>query len=126
MTSDIPGATGPDPRPAHARAMGQAAALIAAVRPWQSTGPTPCAEFDVRTLLSHIVGGTRRNTVVDEGGDGCAVASFVDGVPDDGWAAAYEEVRVRALKAWESDERRAAPGRCHGARFRVGPRSPAV
>jgi uncharacterized protein (TIGR03086 family) len=94
-----------DPRPVYTRATDQAAALIKTVRPDQLDGPTPCTEFDVRALLSHVVGGTRRIAVVGEGGDGLAVRPFADGVQDDSWAAAYDEVRVRVLKAWESDER---------------------
>jgi uncharacterized protein (TIGR03086 family) len=94
-----------DPRPVYARATEQAAALIKTVRPEQLTGPTPCSEFDVRALLGHVVGGTRRIAVVGEGGDGMAVDPSTEGVPDDGWAAAYDEVRVRVVKAWESDER---------------------
>ncbi|MFF2203661.1 TIGR03086 family metal-binding protein [Streptomyces sp. NPDC058145] len=94
-----------DPRPYYVRATEQAAALIKTVRPEDLTRPTPCSEFDVRGLLGHIVGGTRRIAVVGEGGDGLAVDPSTDGVADDGWAAAYEEVRVRVLRAWESDER---------------------
>ncbi|MEV6836496.1 TIGR03086 family metal-binding protein [Streptomyces sp. NPDC051133] len=94
-----------DPRPVYTRATEQAAALIKTVRPEHLGGPTPCAEYDVRTLLSHIVGGTLRNAVIGEGGDGLAVHPFAEGVGDDGWAAAYDEVRVRVLRAWESDER---------------------
>ncbi|MEU6587914.1 TIGR03086 family metal-binding protein [Streptomyces sp. NPDC046881] len=94
-----------DPRPFYTRATEQAAALIRAVRPEQLAGPTPCTEFDVRGLLSHVVGGTRRIAVVGEGGDGLAVEPVAEDVADDGWAAAYDEVRVRVLKAWESDER---------------------
>jgi uncharacterized protein (TIGR03086 family) len=98
-----------DPRPLYTRATEQAAALIRTVRPEQLTGPTPCTEFDVRTLLSHIVGGTRRIAVVGEGGDGLAVRPFADEVEDDTWAAAYDEVRSRVLKAWASDARMDAP-----------------
>ena len=100
-----------DPRPLYARATEQAAALLKTVRPGQLTGPTPCAEFDVRALLSHIVGGTLRIAVAGEGGDGLAVHPFAEGVADDDWAAAYDEVRTRVLKAWESDERLTAPVR---------------
>jgi uncharacterized protein (TIGR03086 family) len=100
-----------DPRPVYARATEQTAALIETVRPGQLTGPTPCTEFDVRTLLSHIVGGTLRIAVVGEGGDGIAVRPFADGVQDEDWTAAYEEVRTRVLKAWESNARLAAPVR---------------
>ncbi|MFE9441245.1 TIGR03086 family metal-binding protein [Streptomyces sp. NPDC006602] len=100
-----------DPRPLYTRATEQAAALIRTVRPEQLTGPTPCTEFDVRTLLSHIVGGTLRIAVVGEGGDGLSVRPFADDVEDDGWTAAYEEVAARALEAWASDARLEAPVR---------------
>ncbi|WP_317445525.1 TIGR03086 family metal-binding protein [Streptomyces collinus] len=100
-----------DPRPVYTRATEQAAALIRTVRPEQLDGPTPCTEFDVRALLSHVVGGTRRIAVVGEGGDGLAVEPVAEGVADDGWAAAYDEARVRVLKAWEADERMTAPVR---------------
>ncbi|MEU6090347.1 TIGR03086 family metal-binding protein [Streptomyces sp. NPDC047085] len=94
-----------DPRPFYIRATEQAAALIKTVRPEQLDRPTPCTEFDVRGLLSHVVGGTRRIAVVGEGGDGLALEPVAEGVADDGWPAAYDEVRVRVLKAWEADER---------------------
>ncbi|CAM5694095.1 MULTISPECIES: TIGR03086 family metal-binding protein [Streptomyces] len=100
-----------DPRPVYVRATEQAAALIKTVRPEDLTRPTPCSEFDVRGLLSHVVGGTRRIAVVGEGGDGLAVHPSADGVADDGWAPAYDEVRARVLRAWESDERMVTPVR---------------
>ena len=95
----------PDPRPLFERATAQIAALIATVRAEQLERPTPCTEFDVRALLSHVVGATRRIAVVGEGGDGLAVRPFVDGVPDDGWESAYEEARAATLKAWADDAR---------------------
>jgi uncharacterized protein (TIGR03086 family) len=100
-----------DPRPVYVRATEQAAALIGSVRPADLARPTPCSEYDVRALLGHIVGGTLRIAVVGEGGDGLAVVPALDGVEDDGWAAAYDEVRTRVLKAWESDERMTTPAR---------------
>ncbi|MCT9080069.1 TIGR03086 family metal-binding protein [Streptomyces fulvoviolaceus] len=97
-----------DPRPVYTRATAQTAALIRTVRPEQLTGPTPCTEYDVRTLLSHVVGGTHRLAVLGEGGDGLAVRMFADDVKDDDWPQAYEEARTRALAAWASDESMAA------------------
>lgn len=94
-----------DPRPLYTRASEQIAALVETVRPEQLAGPTPCAEFDVRTLLSHIAGGTRRIAVVGAGGDGMAVRPFLDGVEDDRWSAAYDEVRTEARKSWADDAR---------------------
>ncbi|MFF3662664.1 TIGR03086 family metal-binding protein [Streptomyces olivochromogenes] len=94
-----------DPRPLYTRASEQIAALVETVRPEQLAGPTPCAEFDVRTLLSHIAGGTRRIAVVGAGGDGMAVRPFLDGVEDDRWSSAYDEVRTEARKSWADDAR---------------------
>ncbi|MER7689422.1 TIGR03086 family metal-binding protein [Streptomyces sp. NPDC097610] len=94
-----------DPRPLYTRATEQIAALVETVRPERLAGPTPCAEFDVRTLLSHIAGGTRRIAVVGAGGDGMAVRPFLDGVEDDRWIAAYDEVRTEAQKSWADDAR---------------------
>ncbi|MFD7601083.1 TIGR03086 family metal-binding protein [Streptomyces mirabilis] len=94
-----------DPRPLYTRATEQIAALVATVRPEQLAGPTPCAEFDVRTLLSHMAGGTRRIAVVGAGGDGMAVRPFLDGVEDNRWSAAYEEVRTEVRKSWADDAR---------------------
>lgn len=100
-----------DPRPLYARATEQTSAVIKAVTPERLGGPTACTEFDVRTLLAHLVGGTLRIAVVGENGDGGEVRALAEGVPDDGWPAAFDEVRVRVLRAWESDERMAAPVR---------------
>ncbi|MFI6856121.1 TIGR03086 family metal-binding protein [Streptomyces sp. NPDC050416] len=93
-----------DPRPLFGRATEQAAQLIASVRAEQLDGPTPCTEFDVRTLLSHLTGGAHRVAVVAEGGDAVAVRPFAEGVPDGGWTAAYDEARTRAVKAWAGDD----------------------
>ncbi|MEU2439859.1 TIGR03086 family metal-binding protein [Streptomyces rubradiris] len=97
-----------DPRPLYARATAQAALLIEAVRPEQLTAPTPCAEFDVRALLGHVVGGTHGVASVGETGEERGDAAAAPDVPDDGWARAYDEARERALKAWQSDERLAS------------------
>ncbi|MER5381372.1 TIGR03086 family metal-binding protein [Streptomyces sp. NPDC002688] len=94
-----------DPRPLYTRAAEQIASLIGTVRPEQLAGATPCAEFDVRVLLSHIVGGTRRIAVIGAGGDGLAVRPFADGVPDDGWSAAYDEAAAEVARAWADNAR---------------------
>ncbi|MGY4098769.1 TIGR03086 family metal-binding protein [Nocardia sp. R16R-3T] len=93
----------PNPRLLFVRAADQAAALFELVRVDELEGPTPCTEFDVRTLLSHIVGVTIRLAVAAEGADANAVQPFVDDVPDDGWAAAYDTARARAIQAWAQD-----------------------
>jgi uncharacterized protein (TIGR03086 family) len=94
-----------DPREIHRRAMAQTESIVAAVEPGQLTLPTPCTEYDVRALLSHMVGGLNRIAVVGEGGDGMAVEPRAGGVPDDGWPAAYAAVRARVTVAWADDAR---------------------
>src|SRR3984885_6390435 len=85
-----------DPRETHQRAMAQTESIVAAVEPGQLPLPTPCPEYDVRALLSHMVGGLNRIAVVGEGGDGLAVDPRADGVPDAGWLAAYQTRAPRA------------------------------
>ncbi|MBO1336388.1 TIGR03086 family metal-binding protein [Streptomyces sp. VRA16 Mangrove soil] len=92
-----------DPRPLFEEATSQVARLIASVRPDQYELSTPCSEFDVRRLVSHCIGGMRRIAVVGEGGDGNAVVSFADEVPDAGLAEAYDAARADALKAWQDE-----------------------
>ena len=94
-----------DPRECHQRAMAQTEAIVVAVRPDQLTLPTPCTEYDVRALLSHIVGGLTRIAVIGEGGDGLAVVPRADGVPDGGWPDAYHAARARVTAAWADDAR---------------------
>ena len=75
-----------DPRPLHHRAMDQTGIIVAAVPPGQLSLPTPCTEYDVRALLSHIVGGLTRIAVVGEGGDGLAVCPAPTACPKTaGW-----------------------------------------
>ncbi|HWM37544.1 MAG TPA: TIGR03086 family metal-binding protein [Streptomyces sp.] len=105
----------PDPRPLYERAAGQMAALFASVRPAQLADPTPCPDFSVGALLSHVVGGTHRIAQVGEGG-GVAevdpeaeVDSGVSGVADDRWPAAYAEARERFSAAWADDAKLDSP-----------------
>ena len=92
-----------DPRQIHQRAVAQTESIVAAVRPAQLGLPTPCADYDVRALLSHIVGGLNRIALVGEGADALAIPARADGVPDDGWLAAYQAAAARARAAWADD-----------------------
>jgi uncharacterized protein (TIGR03086 family) len=93
----------PDPRPVHRQAMTQTESIVAAVGPGQLTHPTPCDEYDVRALLSHIVGGLNRVAIAGEGGDALARPARADDVPDDRWLAAYRTASARAAAAWTDD-----------------------
>ncbi|MET7618576.1 TIGR03086 family metal-binding protein [Streptomyces sp. NPDC005408] len=89
-----------DPRPLYERAAEQFASLLKLVTPQRLGDPTPCTEYDVRALLSHVVGGTHRIALIGEGGDGLSVPARVDGVADDAWTTAYEAARARFTSAW--------------------------
>jgi uncharacterized protein (TIGR03086 family) len=52
---------------AHDHALETTAAIVANVRPEQLALPTPCAEFDVRTLLRHMIAGNERFAAVARG-----------------------------------------------------------
>jgi uncharacterized protein (TIGR03086 family) len=92
-----------DPRPMYTRALEQTAEIIANVKPGQLGDPTPCSEYDVRALLSHMVGGLKRAAIIGEGGDGLAVPARVEGVPDDGWPGAFRQASARAKAAWADE-----------------------
>jgi len=93
-----------DPRPLHRRAIAQTETAVAAVTPDQFTLPTPCTEYDVRALLSHIIGGLTRAALVGEGDpDALARPATAEGVPDDGWPAAYRAAAGRVTAAWADD-----------------------
>ncbi|WP_042804638.1 maleylpyruvate isomerase N-terminal domain-containing protein [Streptomyces sp. C] len=79
-----------DPRADLAAAVELAGRTLAAVRPGQYDAPTPCEEFDVRRLSSHLVAVVRRISVIGRGKDPFSVPSFADEVADGGWAAAWE------------------------------------
>ena len=108
-----------DPRDTYARAVAQTASIIAAVRMDQAGLPTPCDEWDVRKLVSHMVGGVLRVALVGEGADALSVPPFADlsddpagnheagnheaGNHEAGWAAAYLAAAPRAFAAWADD-----------------------
>ncbi|QPP07594.1 TIGR03086 family protein [Streptomyces bathyalis] len=118
MNADTSAATpGPamDPRPVYERAADQMTAVFAAVEPGALTRSTPCAGFDVGSLLSHVVGGTLRTAQAGEGGGygevdpDAKVDSGVAGVPDNGWREPYAQARERFTAAWADDAKLDAP-----------------
>jgi uncharacterized protein (TIGR03086 family) len=92
-----------DPRPMYERARQQTEKIVAAVRADQLDDPTPCTEYTVRGLLSHLVGGMNRAAHVGEGGNALDVPARVDGVPDGGWPAAFRAASERVGAAWADD-----------------------
>lgn len=93
-----------DPRPTFARALDQAGELVAAVRPDELSSPTPCADYDVRALLGHLVSVLHKLALVGTGGDARGVPDVIGGVPDDSWTNAFAQARSEVDRAWADDD----------------------
>jgi uncharacterized protein (TIGR03086 family) len=85
------------------RVVEQSAASIAAITPEQRTRSTPCADWDMRTLVTHVVEDARRFTLAAQGEkiDWSQPPQPLDG---DDWAAEFGGNAQQMLDAW-----RAAP-----------------
>ncbi|MDJ0344597.1 TIGR03086 family metal-binding protein [Streptomyces sp. H10-C2] len=88
-----------------ARSAEEAARIARTIKPEQLTAPTPCAEFDARTLINHWVLYTShglehralRTTLPEE-------LTEHDFTADPAWAEAYAAQLDRALAAWARPE----------------------
>ena len=115
-----------DPRPLYRDALAWVRDLAAHVPAERLTDPTPCAEWDVRGLLGHLVATVDRARVVGEGGDPQRALRYrqarqdagagtsgpsdlmprvVEGVADDGWVDALTVAEDKAAAVWADDAR---------------------
>lgn len=92
-----------DPRPLLFAAVDQLLAVVDATPADALDRPTPCAEFDVRHLLGHLVAVLGRITHVARGGHFSEVPSMVLDVPDEDVAATARERTVALRAAWSDD-----------------------
>ncbi|GAB7192331.1 TIGR03086 family metal-binding protein [Kineococcus sp. NUM-3379] len=103
-TASVPARSSlPDPRPLLARASDEVERFLAAVRAEDLDLPTPCAGYDVRGLLAHLVAVQGRLAHVARGGHFADTPLQVGGVADDGWAGAWTAARAGAEDAWADD-----------------------
>lgn len=93
----------PDPRPLLTRALDQIGALVAGTAPEALDGPTPCAGWDVRTLLDHLVGVHRRIAHVGAGGHFADVPSDPEVAPGT-HVAEIAAARADVERVWLRDE----------------------
>ncbi|MFJ4186202.1 TIGR03086 family metal-binding protein [Kitasatospora sp. NPDC089509] len=98
-----------DARPQYLTALGQLEKLFATVTPADLERPTPCAEFTLRQLLNHVVGGIHRFAYLGEGGHAQDVVAAVEDPGDDGWPAALARAAARATAAWADDAKLGRP-----------------
>ncbi len=82
------------------RALDQAGAIIAGVRPDQAALPTPCASWDVRTLVNHIVQDVRQFTARASGETW--EQADADLIGDD-WVGVFREAANGLLTAWRAE-----------------------
>lgn len=96
-------ATGPDlatdPRPTYFRALAWVSALAARVPADRMADPTPCDDFDVRTLIAHLVTTVRRPAALAAGTDPMIHPPVSDDVLDDP-ATAYAAESADLRAAW--------------------------
>lgn len=81
----------PDTRPLFFKALDQVTPLIESVTPADLDRPTPCDDWNVRDLLSHLVGVGKRIPHIAAGGSPDEVPASTQGVADDGWTEAWHE-----------------------------------
>ncbi len=101
-TSEIPGVH-VDPRPAFTTAAAVARGVLAGVRPDQFDDPTPCAEFDVRALVGHLVGAIHRIGHVGAGGHFADAPAVTEGVVDAELLAAFDARVGATQQVWSED-----------------------
>ncbi|GAA1952085.1 TIGR03086 family metal-binding protein [Kitasatospora viridis] len=92
-----------DPRALYTRSLDQLAMVFAGVTPADLDRPTPCTEYDLRTLLGHVVGGIHRIAYVGEGGRALDLAATVGEIDDTDWSGALDRARARVAAAWSDD-----------------------
>ena len=83
------------------RALDQTAGLLAAVDASQAGLATPCAEWDVRALVSHLAGQDLRNFLVAARGESADWQAPADEIGDD-WAAAFRDRAESLRAAWRA------------------------
>jgi uncharacterized protein (TIGR03086 family) len=92
--------TDPEPMQRLSRALDQTDGIISRARPEQADLPTPCASWDVRALVNHVVHDVQQFTGM--AGGARYQKSDTDVIGDD-WTGAYRTAAEALLEAWRRD-----------------------
>ena len=95
--------TNTDPRLHYRTALTWVRTLADGVPADRLADPTPCAEWDVRGMLGHLVATVDRLRVIGEGGDPQTTPRVVEGVADDGWTDALIAAEDKMAAVWADD-----------------------
>jgi uncharacterized protein (TIGR03086 family) len=84
-------------------AAGEAARIVRNVAAGQLDAPTPCAGWDVRALVNHMItwAGPGETAARKEPPAGGAVDESRDHVAEGGWAERYTDLVTRMARAWQ-------------------------
>jgi uncharacterized protein (TIGR03086 family) len=85
------------------RALDQAGQIVAGVSPDQFGLPTPCSEWDVRTLLEHVVGGNWNSAATAESSP--PQRGGTEDLLGDSPAEAYQRSAEAVKRAWREPGR---------------------
>ena len=94
-----------DPRPSYAAATAWVTELLNGVSEDQWSAPTPCDEFDVRTLAAHLIATANRAVALAEGADALALPRLADTYD----AHSYAVTVGKAIELWSDDATLTAP-----------------
>jgi uncharacterized protein (TIGR03086 family) len=83
------------------RALDQTAAIIAGIGAGQAALATPCADWDVRALVRHLIGQDLRNFTVAARGETPDRQAPAEDVGED-WAAAFRDRAAQLMAAWRA------------------------
>jgi uncharacterized protein (TIGR03086 family) len=92
----------PDPRPRLSAALDQTEHQINAIGNADLGLPTPCAEYDLRTLLAHLVAVLRKLTSLGNGEGMTHVKDPADDHPDH-WGETFRSARADLEQVWTPD-----------------------
>jgi uncharacterized protein (TIGR03086 family) len=99
----------PDTRPLFATSVETATAVVRGVQTSHLDLATPCADFNVRALLGHMVMVLRRVSAVGRALDPMSIAEDVaTDVGDSQWSAAWSAAASDAAEAWADGSQLAA------------------